>query len=57
MRFLLAQPEVSTVIPGAKSAAQAQDNFAAGSDALSPEIVRAIRALWERELRDEPLPW
>jgi hypothetical protein len=25
--------------------------------ALPGDVVRAIRALWERELKDNPLPW
>jgi aryl-alcohol dehydrogenase-like predicted oxidoreductase len=43
LRFILAQPEVSTVIPGAKSVAQVQDNAAAADGTLSPRTVEAIR--------------
>jgi len=57
LRYILAQPEVSTVIPGAKSPAQAAGNFAAGLDVLSPETVQAIHALWQREIASDPLPW
>jgi aryl-alcohol dehydrogenase-like predicted oxidoreductase len=57
LQYVLAQPEVSTVIPGAKTAEQARDNLAAAGVALPGDVVRAIRALWERELKDNPLPW
>jgi aryl-alcohol dehydrogenase-like predicted oxidoreductase len=57
LQYILAQPEVSTVIPGAKSPAQARDNFAGGLAALPPETTRAIYSLWQSQLRDDPLPW
>lgn len=57
LQYLLAQPEISTVIPGAKSVEQADDNFTAGDGALNAETVNSIHFLWERELRDRPLPW
>jgi aryl-alcohol dehydrogenase-like predicted oxidoreductase len=57
LQYCLAQPEVSTVIPGAKSVAQALDNFAAAQKQLPAETVQAIHTLWERELQADPLPW
>lgn len=57
LQFVLAQPQVSTVIPGAKSVAQALDNFAAADKQLSPEVVQSIVELWEREIMNDPLPW
>lgn len=57
LQFILAHPQVSTVIPGPKTVAQTLDNFAAADAALSPETVAAIHALWERELAGSPLPW
>jgi aryl-alcohol dehydrogenase-like predicted oxidoreductase len=57
LQFVLAQPEVSTVIPGAKTVAQALDNFAAADKELSPEVVVSMRELWSREIESEPLPW
>ena len=57
IQYCLAQPEVATVIPGAKQVAQARDNAAAVMGRLPAEVVQAITALWERELRDDPLPW
>ena len=57
LQFVLAQPEVSTVIPGPKTVAQARDNFAAAKGQLPAEVVQAIYAVWERELKGDPLPW
>lgn len=44
LRFVLAQPEVSTVIPGAKSVEQLRANLAAAEQPLPAETVDAIRA-------------
>ncbi|HEX2953852.1 MAG TPA: aldo/keto reductase, partial [Bacillota bacterium] len=57
LQFILAHPQVATVIPGAKSVAQALDNFAAAEQRLGPEVVQSIHDLWKRELEDNPLPW
>ena len=57
LQFVLAQPEVSTVIPGAKTVEQALDNFAAADRQLSPEILQSMRDLWTREIESDPLPW
>jgi aryl-alcohol dehydrogenase-like predicted oxidoreductase len=57
LQFVLAQPQVSTVIPGAKTVEQALDNFAAAEEQLSPDVVQAMKKLWEREIMSDPLPW
>ena len=57
LQFVLAQPQVSTVIPGAKTVEQALDNFAAADKKLSLETVQAIRDLWTKEIESSPLPW
>jgi aryl-alcohol dehydrogenase-like predicted oxidoreductase len=57
LQFCLAQPQVSTVIPGAKTVEQALDNFAAADKQLGPELVQAIHNLWESEIQADPLPW
>lgn len=57
LQFCLAQPAVATVIPGAKSVAQAHDNFAAASAHMTEELVEQIKALWSPELTANPLPW
>jgi aryl-alcohol dehydrogenase-like predicted oxidoreductase len=57
LAFLLAQSPVSSVIPGAKSVAQLQDNLAAADAPLPADTVGAIEALWAAELAADPLPW
>ncbi|MCI0553351.1 MAG: aldo/keto reductase [Anaerolineae bacterium] len=57
LQFVLAQPEVSTVIPGAKTVDQALNNFAAADKQLSPEVVQSMYDLWKREIESDPLPW
>jgi aryl-alcohol dehydrogenase-like predicted oxidoreductase len=57
LQYTLAHPAISTVIPGAKTVAQALDNFAAADSRLPADVVRAIDGMWEGELRDNPLPW
>lgn len=57
LQFVLAQPQVSTVIPGAKTVEQALDNFAAADKRLSDETIQAIRDLWAQEIERDPLPW
>ena len=57
LKYVLAQPEVSTVIPGAKSAEQARDNMAASGEVLPAKAVAAMRGLWEREIKGQALPW
>ncbi len=57
LQFVLAQPQVSTVIPGAKTVEQALDNFAAADKQLGAETVQVMRDLWRREIEADPLPW
>lgn len=57
LQFILAHPEITTVIPGVKSEDQLNANLAAASATLAPEIVAAIHDLWEREIAGNPLPW
>jgi len=57
LQFILAQPQVSTIIPGAKTVQQALDNFAAADGQLSPEVVQSIHTLWEQRIKGDPLPW
>jgi aryl-alcohol dehydrogenase-like predicted oxidoreductase len=47
LRYILAQQEVSAVIPGAKSVAQVRANMAAGDASLPAETVGAIRRFGE----------
>lgn len=59
LRYILAYPEISTVIPGATSSQQVRENAEAGDErhALDDRTVKAIRELWEREVEPAPLPW
>jgi len=57
LQFVLAQPQVSTVIPGAKTVQQALDNFAAADKQLSPQVVQSMYDLWKTEIEADPLPW
>jgi aryl-alcohol dehydrogenase-like predicted oxidoreductase len=57
LQYCLAQPEVSSIIPGPKTVAQALDNFAAAEKELPEDVVRAIYGLWESDISVEPLPW
>ncbi|MGH8047241.1 MAG: aldo/keto reductase [Chthoniobacterales bacterium] len=57
IQYILAQSEISTVIPGAKTAEQARINLAASRGALPPEIAREIHGLWSSRLSATPLPW
>ncbi|MBC7876715.1 MAG: aldo/keto reductase [Anaerolineales bacterium] len=57
LQFVLAYPQVSTVIPGAKTVEQVLDNFAAADKQLSKETVQAMRDLWTKEIESDPLPW
>jgi aryl-alcohol dehydrogenase-like predicted oxidoreductase len=57
LRFVLANPGVSTVIPGAKSMAQLLDNLAAAEQPLPPGTVAEIRALFDDAIAGRPLAW
>ncbi len=50
LRFVLAFPEVSVAIPGAKTPGQAEENLgASGSPPLSPEEIDQARRLYARD--------
>jgi aryl-alcohol dehydrogenase-like predicted oxidoreductase len=57
LRFVLANPGVSTVIPGAKSLAQLEQNLAAVAEPLPPGTVAALRAFFAEEIAGRPLAW
>lgn len=57
LQFVLARPEVSTVIPGLLKEEQLQNNFSAGEKALSGQVVKELHSFWEKELKENPLPW
>ncbi|WP_435611918.1 aldo/keto reductase [Streptomyces sp. bgisy159] len=54
LRWIIDQPGVTTVIPGARSPEQARANAAAaGLPPLSVESLAAIRDLYERRIKDQ----
>jgi aryl-alcohol dehydrogenase-like predicted oxidoreductase len=59
LRYILACPQVSTVIPGARSAQQVLENLEAADapNLLDADVLKAIHALWQREIEAAPLPW
>ncbi|MGO8670475.1 MAG: aldo/keto reductase [Capsulimonadaceae bacterium] len=57
LQYVLAQPQVGVVIPGAKSVDQVRRNMAAANFPLSPDVAAAILTLWESKIKDDPLPW
>lgn len=51
LRWILMEPAVSVVIPGAKTAAQAQANAAADAlPPLSPQVMQAAREVYDRRI-------
>jgi aryl-alcohol dehydrogenase-like predicted oxidoreductase len=57
LRFLLAHKGVATVIPGAKTVAQLEDNLAAAETPLQAGTVEAMRALFTEVIDGRPLGW
>lgn len=57
LRFVLQSPEVSTVIPGGKTASQAERNLKAGDESMSGATAERLRNFWKREIEPQPLPW
>jgi len=55
LRFVLAHPAVSTVIPGMRALANVEANLAASGQPLSPAQVSALRAFrWDRKPDQRP---
>lgn len=57
LAYALAQTQIATVIPGAKSPQQVADNMAASDVTLDGRTVDAILALWQQQIEADPLPW
>lgn len=57
LRFLLAHPGVSTVIPGTKTVSQLESTLAAAAEPLPAETAEAVRELYRRRLDTQPLDW
>jgi len=53
LRWILDQPGVSTVIPGARNESQVRGNVAAAAlDPLEPELLEGLRAVYDDEIRE-----
>ena len=53
LRWILDQPGVTSVIPGARSAEQARGNAAAAQLApLGPDLQDALRGIYDRQVRE-----
>ncbi len=58
LRWILMFPEVTCVIPGGRTPAQVEENAAASDvPALAPEVMAAVRALYERSVRPLVHQW
>jgi aryl-alcohol dehydrogenase-like predicted oxidoreductase len=54
LRWILDQPGVSTIIPGARNASQVTGNAAAaGLRPLSAEVLDALRDIYDDEIREQ----
>lgn len=57
LRFLLDYPGISTLIPGAKNETHLLNNLGASDGRLAQSEVAAIKALWDEQIKSNPLPW
>lgn len=57
LQFILAYKGVSTVIPGAKSIQQLEENFSASQGLMDEQTVQQLQKMWESQLKDSSLPW
>ncbi|GGA24541.1 aldo/keto reductase [Paenibacillus physcomitrellae] len=57
LRFILAYPEVTTVIPGVRNSAQLMENVSASDKAMPAEQVKQLQALWEQKIKQADLGW
>jgi aryl-alcohol dehydrogenase-like predicted oxidoreductase len=57
VQFLLANPGVSTVIPGTRSIDHLESSLAAAAEPLPTETVEAIRTWYADRLGEQHLDW
>lgn len=57
LQYILTVEGVSSVIPGARTITQLNENIRASEENLPEEIRTALYELWVREIKDAPLPW
>jgi aryl-alcohol dehydrogenase-like predicted oxidoreductase len=57
LQFVLAHPEVSTVIPGIKNFTQLEENLNASKKKMPVETVKELQKLYKEEIENSLLPW
>ena len=57
LSYILAQSEVSTVIPGIKNEQQLATNISASQKKLSPELAQKIKEYYQNLIKSAPLCW
>lgn len=57
LRFILAYPEIATVIPGVRSVRQLIENMSASDGVMPAEQVRQLRRLWSGDIQYQQLGW
>ncbi|MNO07785.1 Aldo/keto reductase family protein [compost metagenome] len=57
LRFILAYPEVTTVIPGVRNSAQLIENSSASDAVMPEEQVSQLQKLWKEQIQDQELGW
>ncbi|WNF38983.1 aldo/keto reductase [Bacillaceae bacterium IKA-2] len=57
LQFILAHPQVSTIIPGAKNIRQLEKNVSASQGTMDEKTVEDLQLIWQKHLKDNNLPW
>ncbi|OZM56602.1 oxidoreductase [Lottiidibacillus patelloidae] len=57
LHFILSYKEVSTVIPGARNVKQLAENISASEFCLSKEVLKELKELWDKEIKNSKLSW
>lgn len=55
--YVLAQPEIGTIIPGVKNRTQLQNNLAVADIVPDEELIQKIYTFWQAEIKGNPVPW
>ncbi|WP_335873044.1 aldo/keto reductase [Bacillus sp. 2205SS5-2] len=55
--FILSNPAISTVIPGARNVKQLKENISASNVSMSSKDIKLLEQVWEQELARDPLAW
>jgi aryl-alcohol dehydrogenase-like predicted oxidoreductase len=57
LRFILSNPEITTVIPGMKSNAQLKESMLASEGTMPGEHIAKLKAMWRDKIESNPLGW